>query len=197
MADTATNQKQLEKSLLRNCGSTRAEKQLEQMKRQLRQMNEPISSPKNPTFHNLHRKASEVLGESARLRTKAMQAMAEKKTKYYKQRISDTIPELEEELHRIENFPEQVGSKKTKDRLLQMRKTIYDHRIQLDMAEHHLNEGKLSDEIKVQRAIEKTEMKKRREAKKKETGWRKKRANPGNVGGQHRASFVGSNTNGK
>ena len=176
MADTASNQRQVEKQLLRNCGSTRAEKQLQTMRRQLQQMKEPISSPKNPSFHNLHRKAKDVLGQSTRLRNKAMQAMAEKKAKYYKHRIVDTQPELEEELHRIERFPEQVGSKKCKDRLLAMRRNIYDHRIQLDMAQHQLDEGKLSEEIRVQRAIEKEENKNRRETKKKEQGWRKKRA---------------------
>ena len=105
-----------------------------------------------------------------------MQAMAEKKTKYYKQRIGDTQPELEEELHRIDHFPEQVGSNKCKIRLIAMRKSIYDHRIQLDMTQHQLDEGKLSEEIRVQRAIEKEENKKRRETKKREQGWRKKRA---------------------
>ena len=177
MADKTTKTLDAEeRSLLRVIGTSRAENELERMKKKLILMKQPISSPKNPSFHNLHRSAAEVLNETARLRHKAVKSMAEKKHKYYIQRRRETGQELHDDMHRIINFPEQVGSRKTKDRLLQMRKTINDHRIQLDMEEHRLNECKLSDEIKIQRSIELADAEKRREARKKEKKWLKRNA---------------------
>ena len=136
------------------------------MRAQLQAMKEPISSSSNPTFHNLKRPAADILSETKRVRDNAIKAMAEKKKKFYKQRIEDTEQDLKEDLRRIKKFPEGVGdAQKTKARLVTMRQTIYDHQIKLDMEEHRLNCGGLSVEIVKQRRLEVEEAEKRRAEK--------------------------------
>ena len=96
------------------------------MRKELEAMRSPLSSPKNPTYHNLKRTAAQVLGESKRVRNKAIESMQKKQHKFYLQQKRETAQELEDELCRINEFPEEVGSKKTKKFLCQMRKTIGD-----------------------------------------------------------------------
>jgi len=153
---------QEQRRLLKKIGSKRAETELEAMRKELDAMLAPLSSPKNPSYHNLKRTAAQVLGESQRVRNKAITSMKKKQHKYYLQRKRETKLEMEDELSRIRQFQEEVGSNKTKNYLCQMRKTIRDHRIKLDMESHRLNEGKLSEQISRERAKESAEADKRR-----------------------------------
>jgi hypothetical protein len=160
-----------QRSLLRVVGSGRAEDSLNRMRKELEAMRSPLSSPKNPTYHNLKRTAAQVLGESKRVRNKAIESMQKKQHKFYLQQQRETAQELEDELCRINEFPEEVGSKKTKKFLCQMRKTIGDHRIKLDQFSFVLNEGKLSEQISLERAKEAAEAEKRRTTRLRDAKW--------------------------
>ena len=160
-----------QRSLLRSCGGNAAEDALIRMRKELRALREPISSPNNPSFHNLHRSSAQVLSESRRVRTKALKSMAEKQKKFQKERKRETAQELHEELCRIKAFPEQVGSKRSKTYLMQMRRNIASKNLKLEMEEHKLNEGRLSEAIRIERDKEVVQGEKRRTARRKEEKW--------------------------
>ena len=143
-----------QKKLLVVVGSLRAEEQLKRMQKKLKALREPISSKNNPSFKNLHRTYSEVVGESSRVRINALKSMADKQHQFYLERKRATHQEFKDSVNLIKKFKEDVGSKKTATYLVQMRRSIHDHRIKLDMEDHRLNEGTLSNQIRIEREIE-------------------------------------------
>mgnify|MGYP001177289756 FL=1 len=143
------------KSLEHHCGVNKVREDLDKITRKLAMVRDSASYKNN---HNNHRKKKASTSPKEResfdhtVRLRAMKELQRREKEFAMEIKQEYKPYLEADVQTIKDFPETIGSPKTKRQLIKMRKEIFNRRLDIELQRKKIEEFRLTDILKEERS---------------------------------------------